>query len=228
MDATTPTTVPADGPTGCCAGCALQPACPSATATGAACGITGGTPPPPPPAEEPRRDRYDRYDYADLAERGAEKALDVAFGFGWAGLAETVIKRSAETDRDGAPVDWSRLQISRNLLGIALATTIPIGDRTGTMWVVSVATPGVYAPFFPAAVVLVGSGALYLGTLLGGPAGALARLAWSAVNGISRGLWRLAHSRFGWIITRPAIWAGITGAAVLTWRGVVYLLTGAS
>ncbi|MGG7572510.1 hypothetical protein [Streptomyces sirii] len=222
---------------GCCTGCPIREGCALSADTYVSCPITGSTPPPAPPAHipapAPAVDAYEeapaerRFDVTAVASRGVEAAISGAFGFGWTDLATAVIERSARFDSDGNPVDWGRLQIKRNLLCIAVATTVPIGDHTATVWVAdALRTYSIGVVLVPAGMALGFVMSVFVGQFVPGISGlcrGVIRL--GALS--ARAAWRLITSRLGWVVTRPAIWAVICGLATATWRFVVYRLTGA-
>lgn len=231
-----PLGAPAGG--GCCTGCPIREGCALAADTYVSCPITGSTPPPEPPAHIPSPapdvDAYEevpaerRFDVTAVASRGMEAAISGAFGFGWTDLATAVIERSARFDSDGNSVDWGRLQIKRNLLCIAVATAVPIGDHTATVWVAdALRTYGISAALVPAGAALAIVGPVFLGKHASNAFGALCKGLWGIAAFTSKALWRFLASGLGWIVTRPAIWAVICGLATATWRFVVYRLTGA-
>ncbi|MFF4286004.1 hypothetical protein ACFY0R_11850 [Streptomyces sp. NPDC001633] len=168
-----------------------------------------------------------RFDVTDIASRGVEAAISGAFGFGWTDLATALIERSAVWDSEGNRVDWGRLQIKRNLLCIAVATTVPLGDHTATMWVAdALRTYSFSAVFIPAGMFLGIVMPVFVGQFVPG-IGGLCRAAVSVTGLVGRAAWRFLSSRLGWVVTRPAIWAVLCGLATATWRFVVYRLTGA-
>ncbi|MFJ5802967.1 hypothetical protein [Streptomyces decoyicus] len=222
---------------GCCTGCPIREGCALAADTYVSCPITGSTPPPTPPAHTPAPapavDAYEeapaerRFDITAAASRGVEAAISGAFGFGWTDLATAVIERSARFDSEGNPVDWGRLQIKRNLLCIAVATAVPIGGHTATVWVAdALRTYSVGVVLVPAGIALGAVMPVFVGQFVPGISG-LCRATVGVTSLISRGARRLLTSRLGWVVTRPAIWALICGLATATWRFIVYRLTGA-
>ncbi|WP_411121280.1 hypothetical protein [Streptomyces sp. x-19] len=222
---------------GCCAGCPIREGCALAADTYVVCPITGSTPPPAPPthtpAPAPGADGFveepaaRRFDVTAVASRGVEAAISGAFGFGWTDLATALIERGAVWDSEGNRVDWERLQIKRNLLCIAVATAVPLGEHTATMWVAdALRTHSISAVFVPAGMALGVAMPVFVGQFVPG-IGGLCKAAISVTQLIGRACWRFLSSRLGWIVTRPAIWAVICGLATATWRFVVYRLTGA-
>ncbi|GAB7036026.1 hypothetical protein AB0G35_24110 [Streptomyces sp. NPDC021749] len=224
---------------GCCASCPIHSGCALAADTYVVCPITGSVSPPAPPAripaqptaadaytDEPASER--RFDVTEVASRGVEAAISGAFGFGWTDLATALIERSAVWDSEGNRVDWGRLQIKRNLLCIAVATAVPLGDHTATVWVAeALKTYTVNAVFVPAGMALPFVVPVFVGKHASGAVGFVCKAAWGLATATARATWRQITSPLGWVITRPAIWAALCGLTLATWRFVVYRLTGA-
>ncbi|MFZ3491655.1 hypothetical protein ACODT5_00180 [Streptomyces sp. 5.8] len=218
---------PLGTPAGCCMGCLLSNTCPLAHPSLTRCAVTGTVPPPELPDHLPTP-ADTGLDLTEVLSRGVEKFAGAAFGLGWTDLLAAIIERTHNTDADGNDVDWSRLQIARNLLCLAVANLVPIHGAPASHWVAAAATVrGPAAPLVTAGVVLGAIGAIGIGTAVRGPVGTVCRAAITTVKTAGRLAWLFARSRLGWIITRPVIWALISGAAILTWRAFVHLLTGA-
>ncbi|MFJ5785502.1 hypothetical protein [Streptomyces hydrogenans] len=216
---------------GCCGTCPIRTGCTAATATATACAVTGTTPPPAPPTTAPR------IDYTEVASRGAETVISAAFGLGWTDLLAKVIEHSNRTDADGNPVNWKRLQLSRNFLCIGVATLIPLGDTTAARWVADTITSRTLGgwlmlPFEAAGWPLLPVAAAALGCLITGPVGTVCRLAFTTVGKtaavLAKGAWKLTCSRLGWIVTRPLIWAATCGLFIAFARPIAHALTGAN
>ncbi|MFI1265407.1 MULTISPECIES: hypothetical protein [Streptomyces] len=241
--AATSTTWPLGAPAGggCCTDCPIRTGCALAADTYVVCPITGSAPPPAPPgripiqtavgaddtyADEPAAGR--RFDVTAVASRGVEAAISGAFGFGWTDLATALIERSAVWDSEGNKVDWARLQIKRNLLCIAVATAVPLGDNTAAVWVAeALKTYSINAVFVPVGMGLAFVVPVFVGKHASNAFGVLCKALWGVTAVSARAAWALITSRLGWVITRPAIWAAICGITLATWRFVVYRLTGA-
>ncbi|MFF9076299.1 hypothetical protein ACF1A9_29005 [Streptomyces sp. NPDC014872] len=221
-------TVPAAAPNGCCPGCPLSDTCTLADPGLTRCAVTGTVPPPELPDHTPTAAAGSGLDITEVVSRGVEKAVGAAFGLGWTDLLAAVIERTHSTDSEGNEVDWSRLQLGRNLLCLAVANVVPIHGAPASRWVADAFTAhGPAAPLVSAGAVLGFAGAVCIGTIVGGAVGLLCRAALTAAKSAGRLAWRFACSRLGWIITRPVIWAGVSGLAILTWRALVHLLAGA-
>ncbi|MGW6293832.1 hypothetical protein [Streptomyces sp. NPDC055058] len=203
---------------GCCSRCTVAVNCPLRADSAARCAVTGDQPPPAPPVMAPDVDETDSYDLA-----GA-----VAETVSLAEVAASVAERAPSRD-DGNDVDWGRLQPVRNLLSIAVAGFLPLGQTTAAGWVAdSISHGGITAPVFaPLGAVLVGTGAVLLGRLAPGVIGLVCDLAWKALAFTGRGLLRLVRSPRGWIITRPALWAAGIGVLIVSWHAATHFLTGA-
>ncbi|MFE9679134.1 hypothetical protein ACFYO5_34310 [Streptomyces sp. NPDC006259] len=220
--------VPAAAPKGCCPGCPLSDTCTLADLGLTRCAVTGTAPPPEPPDHTPTAAADSGLDITEVVSRGVEKAVGAAFGLGWTDLLAAVIERTHSTDSEGNEVDWSRLQLGRNLLCLAVANVVPIHGAPAARWVADAFTAdGPGAPLISAGAVLGFAGAVGIGTIVGGAIGLLCRAALTAAKSAGRLTWRLVRSRLGWIITRPVIWAGVSGLAIFTWRALVHLLAGA-
>ncbi|MFJ8752311.1 hypothetical protein ACIREO_23690 [Streptomyces sp. NPDC102441] len=215
-------------PDGCCVGCPLSDTCRLADPALARCAVTGAVPPPEPPHDPPSAPAGTDLDLTEVVSRGVEKAVGAAFGLGWTDLLAAVIERTNSVDADGNQVDWSRLQLPRNLLCLAVANVVPIKGAPASRWAVDAFTGyGLAAPLIPAGAVLGVVGAVCIGALAGGPIGLLCSAALTVAKGAGQLTWRFMCSRLGWIITRPLIWAAISGLLIITWRALVHLLTGA-
>ncbi|KIZ17360.1 hypothetical protein [Streptomyces natalensis] len=223
---------------GCCAGCPIREGCALAADTYVVCPITGSSPPPAPPDHTPAQataaDAYAeppatrRFDVTEVASRGVETAISGAFGFGWLDLATGLIERFNREDADGNPIDWSRLQLKRNGLSLLVATTVPLGEHTAAQWVAhGLSNYSLGVVFMPVGMALGSVMPVFVGAFAPGPLGAVCRPLWSAVAFTTRATWRFATSRLGWIVTRPAIWAAISGVLLLSGRFLLRVLTGA-
>ncbi|MCX4682326.1 hypothetical protein OG413_44905 [Streptomyces sp. NBC_01433] len=213
---------------GCCAGCPLSDTCSLADPVLARCAVTGAVPPPEPPHDPPSVTAGTDLDLTEVVSRGVEKAVGAAFGLGWTDLLAAVIERTNSVDSEGNPVDWGRLQLPRNLLCLAVANIVPIQGAPASRWAADAFTGyGLAALLIPTGAVLTVAGAVCIGTLVGGPIGLLCSAALTVAKGAGQLTWRLICSRLGWIITRPLIWAGVSGLLIITWRALVRLLTGA-
>jgi len=174
--------------------------------------VTSTTPPHAPPAVEPV----------------PEPAIDAAFGFGWSDMLATVIERTNSTDSQDIPVDWSRLQLARNVLCIGVATCVPIDGQSAALRVADAcSTYGLSAPLVHAGMALGIGGAALIGRKAPGPGGAICRGIWALLCGAGRLILRFVRSRLGWIVVRPVIWAVVCGLVILTWRFVVHVIAGA-
>lgn len=221
-------TVPAAASHGCCLGCPISDTCTLADLKLTRCAVTGALPPPEPPHHTPATTAGSDLDITEVVSRGVEKAVGAAFGLGWTDLLAAVIERTHSTDAEGNEVDWSRLQLGRNLLCLAVANVVPIDGAPASRWVADAfAAHGPAAPLVSAGTVLGFAGAACIGTIVGGSVGLLCRDALTAARSAGRLAWRFLCSRLGWIITRPVIWAGVSGLVILTWRALVHLLAGA-
>lgn len=221
-------TVPAAAPHGCCLGCPISDTCTLADPKLTRCAVTGALPPPEPPHHTPATTAGSDLDITEVVSRGVEKAVGAAFGLGWTDLLAAVIERTHSTDAEGNEVDWSRLQLGRNLLCLAVANVVPIDGTPASRWVADAfAAHGPAAPLVSAGTVLGFVGAACIGTIVGGSIGLLCHAAMTAAKSAGRLAWRFLCSRLGWIITRPVIWAGVSGLVILTWRALVHLLAGA-
>ncbi|KJS53222.1 hypothetical protein VM98_26630 [Streptomyces rubellomurinus subsp. indigoferus] len=211
------------GAFGCCTTCPVRSGCGRRDDTAAFCAVTGHLPPPPPPAYPAGPDLMD-----EAAGRGMHDAVAGLLQPGWSHVAEAVISRS-EAIHAADPTDWGRLQIGRNLLSVALATLVPVNGTTGAGWVAhAISTGGITHPVFgPAGAALCLVGSLGLGRYVPGLIGAVCGLGWSVLSAASTRLWRFVRSPRGWILTRPAIWAGACGVLTVFWRVIVHTLTGA-
>ncbi|MEV5438173.1 hypothetical protein AB0K80_19490 [Streptomyces sp. NPDC052682] len=205
-------------PAGCCSVCPVAANCPLRSDSAVRCAVTGDQPPPAPPAMAP--------DLAEAVSHDVAVALGEAVSL--AEVAAAVADRALAGD-DGNDVDWGRLQPVRNLLSIAVATFMPVGDTTAAGWVAdSISRGGITAPVFaPLGAVLAGTGAVLLGRLAPGVIGLVCDLAWKALACTGRGLVRLVRSPRGWIITRPVLWAAGIGVLIVSWRAANHFLTGA-
>ncbi|KUN57615.1 hypothetical protein AQJ46_46990 [Streptomyces canus] len=232
---------PAAGDGGCCAGCPIAAGCALASDVYVTCPITGSTPPPAPPAGVPelagselQPDADPGTNWSDVASRGVETAVSAAFGFGWLDALIAIVQRSDGTDAQGNPVDWGRLQPRRNGLSILFVSFVPLGEHTAAAWVAQGLTEatdaylhyGLGAVFMP-----LGAGLVVLPVLacreMNGVFGALCRGATGLVALAARIACKFLTSRLGWIVTRPALWAGGIGPLLLSWRFIVSRLTGA-
>jgi hypothetical protein len=218
---------PAAAPHGCCSGCPLSDTCALVDPGLTRCAVTGTVPPPKPP-DRPPTAAGSGLDITEVVSRGVEKAVGAAFGLGWTDLLAVVIERTHSTDSEGNEVDWSRLQLGRNLLCLVVANAVPIHGAPASRWAADAFTAhGPAAPLVSAGTVLGFAGAACIGTILGGPIGLLCHAALTAAKSAGRLACRFVCSRLGWIITRPVIWAGVSALVILTWRALVHLLAGA-
>ncbi|MFB7475587.1 hypothetical protein [Kitasatospora sp. NPDC056184] len=202
---------------GCCTTCPVRTNCRLYDANATACALTGHLPPPPPPAHPAGQ--------IPGAEHALSDTVTALLQPGWSDVAEQVIAR---TDTTGTS-DLARLQIGRNLTCLALVTLVSVGGTTAAGWVAhAITTGGITAPVLgPAGAVLCVTGSLWLARHVPGPLGAVSAIAWSVLSATGTGLWRLARSPYGWILTRPLIWAAACGVLTVFWRVIVHTLTGA-
>ncbi|QCX82163.1 hypothetical protein C9F11_42915 (plasmid) [Streptomyces sp. YIM 121038] len=215
-------------PSGCCPNCPISGTCHLASTTLTRCAVTGAAPPPEPPDDAPTAPAAAGLDITEVVSRGVEKAVGAAFGLGWTDLLAAVITRSNSTDADGNPVNWDRLQLPRNILCAAVANLVPIQGAPASRWAADAFTTyGLTAPLVPAGAVLAVAGAVCLASLAGGLVGLLCTAALNGLTSLCRLIWRFLRSRLGWIITRPVIWAAVSGLVIVTWRFLVHILAGA-
>ncbi|MBQ0975975.1 hypothetical protein KBZ00_33445 [Streptomyces sp. RK31] len=215
-------------PAASCTGCPIRDTCVRADPTLTECAVTGSAPPPALPSHAPFPAPGSELDITEVVSRGVEKAVGAAFGFGWTDLLAAVIERTNATDSSGNEVDWSRLQLGRNLLCLAVVNLVPLHGAPASRWAADAFTAhGLEAPLVSAGAVLGAAGAVVIGAGINHPLGLLCRAALSVATTTGRLTWRLVRSRLGWIITRPVIWAGVSGLVIVTWRAVVHLLAGA-
>ncbi|MCX4481860.1 hypothetical protein OOK44_36395 [Streptomyces cellulosae] len=231
---------PATNDGGCCAGCPIAAGCALASNAYVTCPITGSTPPPAPPAGAPAPDDADApYEdsgtrWSDVASRGVETAVAAAFGFGWLDPLIAIVQRTDGRDAQGNPVDWARLQPRRNGLSILFVSFVPLGEHTAAAWAAEALTEaadaylhyGLGAVFLPLGACLVVL-PVVVGREMKGVFGALCRGATGLMVLTARIARRFLTSRLGWIVTRPALWAGGIGLLLLSWRFIVSRLTGA-
>jgi hypothetical protein len=160
--------------------------------------------------------------------RGPQRAADDRTAGGqWSEVLAALAQRPRRRDAEGGPV-WGRLQPVRNALCAAAVLLVPLGRHTAAGWVASTASS--YQPadlVLAAGVVLTVTGALLVGRLIPGLVGLLCSTAWSLLRALAARGRRLWHSRHGWVITRPAIWAVAGGGLILAWRPLTRILTGA-
>jgi hypothetical protein len=225
---------------GLCAVCPVRLTCPAAAHGRTTCPVTGSLPPPAPPDHAPadggptvESTPEDGSGFADAASRGLEKAISAVLGLGWTDLLAVLIERTNGRDADGNAIDWSRLQLSRNLLSIGIAALVPLGGTPAASWVArwletSFTTHGINGLFAPAGAALMAAGVLLLGRFLPGLVGDLCGAGWGVATTAVRATRWVLRSRLGWLLSRPAIWAAIAGVLIVSWRGLVYVLTGAS
>lgn len=235
------TSAPAAGDGGCCAGCPISAGCALASDAYVTCPITGSTPPPAPPAGDPELagsdlepDAEPGSRWSDVAGRGVETAVSAAFGFGWIDALIAIVQRSDGTDAQGNPVDWGRLQLRRNGLSILFVSFVPLSGHTAAAWVAEGLTEatGAYLHYGLGAVFMPLGACLAVLPVVAGRErnsvfGALCRAATGLVVLAARIALKFLTSRLGWIVTRPALWAGGIGPLLLTWRFIVSRLTGA-
>jgi hypothetical protein len=229
---------------GLCAVCPVRQTCPAAIPGRTLCPVTGSLPPSTPPDQAPvdvglamesvsTGSTDDGAGFAEAASRGLERALGAVLGLGWTDLLAMLIERNNRRDADGNEIDWARLQLGRNLLCIAIAVLVPIHDGTSAAgwvarWLASFTTLGIHGLFAPAGAALAVAGAFFVGRFLPGAVGDLCGVGWWLTSGTARAVRWFLRSRLGWLLSRPAIWAVIGGVLIVSWRGLVYLLTGAS
>lgn len=232
---------PSDGEgLGLCAVCPVRLTCPAAIPGRSVCPVTGSSLPPPPPPDHTPADVTTTLEsipaggsgFAEAASSGLEKAISVVLGLGWTDLLAVLLERTGR-DADGNAIDWSRLQLSRNLLGIGIAAFVPLGGTPAVGWVArwletSFTTHGINGLFAPVGVALVAAGALFLGRFLPGLIGDACGAGWWLASTAVRAARWVLRSRLGWLLSRPAIWAVIGGVLIVSWRGLVYVLAGAS
>lgn len=169
-------------------------------------------------------------EYSEAMARAVEKTVGAVLGLSWIDLLAAVVERSGGTDTAGNPLDWSRLQLRRNLLCLALATIPPVGDHTATMWVAqAVSEPN-----------LVGGPLYYIGWGCGSLAavfisqaapsfvGLAGQVLWSFVRLIGRGGYKALRSPYGWLAYRPVLFATGAGVLVAYTPAILRFLTGAS
>ncbi|MGW1496140.1 hypothetical protein [Streptomyces sp. NPDC002402] len=218
-------TAPAAAPHSCCPGCPLSDTCTLADPGLTRCAVTGTVPPPEPPKHTPTATAGFGLDITEVV---SPEAVGATFGLAWTDLLAAVIERTHSTDSEGNEVDWSRLQLGRNLLSLAVANVVPIHGAPASRWVADAAAAhGPAAPLVSAGTVLGFAGAVCIGTIVGGPIGLLCHAALTAAKSTGSLAWRFVRSRLGWITTRPVIWAVVSGLVILTWRALVHLLAGA-
>lgn len=228
---------------GLCAVCPVRQTCPAAIPGRTTCPVTGSLPPPTPPDHAPAdvglamesvsTDDGGGTGFAEAASRGLERALGAVLGLGWTDLLAMLIERNNRHDADGNEIDWARLQLGRNLLCLAIAVLVPIHDGTSAAgwfarWLETFPAHGIAGLFAPAGAVLAVAAVLFIGRLLPGLVGDLCGVGWWLTSAITRAVRWFLRSHLGWLLSRPAIWAAIGGALIVSWRGLVYLLTGAS
>lgn len=235
----------ADQGLGLCAVCPVRMTCPAAAHGRTTCPVTGSLPPPAPPEQVPSEaaamesvpgdpdDGDGQGSITELASRGLEKTISAVLGLGWTDLLAALIERTNGRDADGNAIDWSRLQIARNTLGIGIAVLVPLGGTSAAGWVArwleaSATQYGIAGLFAPAGAVLTVALVLFVGRIVPGPIGDLCAAGWWLASATVRAVRWFLRSRLGWLLTRPTIWALVVGVLIVSWRGLVYLLTGAS
>ncbi|MFE7808520.1 hypothetical protein ACFU51_28385 [Streptomyces sp. NPDC057430] len=226
-------TAPGTGTGGCCATCPIASGCALYNDAYVTCPVTGSTPPPAPPGI-PAQTVADhtatgRVDWTNVAGRGVEAVASAAFGFGWLDIATGLVERFNREDSEGNPIDWGRLQLKRNGLCILVATLVPLGDHTAAQWVARALRDFTLADpvFLPAGAVLGAVLPVFAGQFAPGAIGGICRVAWGLVSFTARATWRFLASSLGWIVVRPAIWAGVCGLLIVSGRFLIRILTGA-
>ncbi|KPC68377.1 hypothetical protein ADL27_56905 [Streptomyces sp. NRRL F-6602] len=148
------------------------------------------------------------------------------------GLMEAVtglIDRLHPESADGDPDYRAVLQPLRNGWGIGVALLVPVGSQpmahTVADWFANGGIAGLV--FAPLGGVLMAVVVVWLGSHAPGALGAiLGAVRALAVRGTTGAL-ALMRSRWGWLITRPLVWALILGVLIVIGRPIVRILTGA-
>jgi hypothetical protein len=225
---------------GLCAVCPVRLTCPAATPGRTRCPVTSSTlPPPAPPDNAPAvgvavesEPENSRTGFAEAASRGLERAVSTVLDLGWTDLLAALIERTNQRDADGNEIDWTRVQLGRNLLSIGVATLVPIGGTPAAVWVArwleTFTTHGISGLFAPAGAALAVALVLFIGRVVPGLIGDICGAGWWLASTTVRIARWVLRSRLGWLLSRPAIWAVIGGVLIVSWRGLVYVLTGAS
>lgn len=158
-----------------------------------------------------------------------QAALMVAAAF-----TEAIAAQQPHQTHAPAPVvqalrgNWKWLRLGRNIPVAGLVLLVPVVRGQAPAFAVRdlVEVAGPLAPIgylIPAGLIAT---AVWLGSKLKNPAGALLKLAWSIASGTSKLLLLFAQSRFGWVLIYPLAWSFGLGIVLAFGRSTAFFLTG--